>query len=175
MIAQLTEQEPVTEAEANPALLDSAIQLAEFVDLETATEARRYDYAMLLALELKNRYSRNRYLATTISKILVDLYDAKNENRMREYVPFYVSGHGDELRMMNTFLHNISKEETGEIAFNFLNNQTNFNPDDPEHYLMLWKICDVTKRETVKARVKERFKTRFGKTKYYFQYFDKMI
>jgi predicted Zn-dependent protease len=145
--------------------VDEIISLAQFEDLHVAYKLQRFDYAMLMALQLKVDYPQNAYLTSMITKIFIDIHALKGVYNDQTFRLGYVSYYGDELKLINAFQFNLSQEEVGEIAFNFLNNQKNFNASDPEHYYLLWKICELTKRETVQARVKESFVKNFDKAK----------
>ena len=149
--------------------VDGIITLAEFEDLQTAYAVQRLDYAMLMALQLKAHYPANRYLTSVISKIFIDLCTDKALQTLLSYATSYRG----ELKFVNAFLSNLTPEEIGEIAFNFLNSQNNFNKSDPEHYYLLWKICELTNRENVQARINESFAARFDRTKYR-RYYDLM-
>lgn len=147
------------------AYVEEIISLAQFEDLNVAYKIQRFDYAMLMALQLKVMYPQNAYLTAIISKIFIGLHALKEPYNNQTFRWGYVSYYGDELKLINAFLYNLSQEEMGEIAFNFLNNQKNFNATNPEHYYLLWKICELTKRETVQARIKESFVKNFDKAK----------
>ncbi|HEY5746568.1 MAG TPA: M48 family metallopeptidase [Chryseolinea sp.] len=150
--------------------VDEIISLAQFEDLSVAYKFQRFDYAMLMALQLKVVYPQNTYLTAVISKIFIDLYTIKGLYNDQTFRWGYVSYYGDELKLINAFQYNLSQEEVGEVAFNFLNNQNNFNATNPEHYYLLWKICELTKRETVQARIKDSFVKNFDKAKNRYYY-----
>ncbi|SHG49747.1 Putative Zn-dependent protease, contains TPR repeats [Chryseolinea serpens] len=140
------------------------IAQCQFEDLDLQVEFHRLDYALLMALQLKADYPANQYLVSTIAKILIDLSEDKDvyQDRKRD-LPDFIGGYGDELKFVNTFLHNLKEDEMLEIAFNFLNSQGNFNADNPEHYYLLWRVCELTNRKTVQLRVEKSFEERFGK------------
>lgn len=158
----------------DPQLINDAIARGEFEYLHTVFLVGSYDCALTMALQLKARYNSNSYLVTIISKIFLAVFpqDPVTLSGPRSRYPYFPYDDVEEL-FVNAFLHNLDREEAYEVAFNFLNNQDNFNRDFPEHYYLLWKICGLTDRTTVQARVLENFKATFSKEKYR-QYFSSM-
>lgn len=165
-LGKFIQQKDIPPNRSPEAYTDAMIALAEFESVEAAFDAGQYDYALLLALQLKLRYDKSAYLTSTISRIFIKLYKAKDSNTYGFFVPSYTTYYGEELRSVNTLLNNLRLEEIGELGFHFLNNQGNFNPQEEEHYYLLWQICDLTKRENVRDKIKENYKSRFGKGKY---------
>lgn len=142
-----------------------AIDLAAFASMEAGYDFKRMDHALLRALELKQRYPRNVFVTSTVARIFVKLYRWKDysEQLFRAHVPVYTTFYGEELRSVNTFLNNLTLQELGELGFQFLNNKDNFNPTCRDHYILLWHICDQTRRYQVAAKVKENYEKRFGR------------
>lgn len=141
-------------------------QIAAFESIESAYANKLYDRCLFLALQQFARDPRNTYLVSVITKVLIDLHNAKNDGTFHYVVPGYTSYYSDELRQVNNFLYNLTREEMGEIAFNFLNNQSNFNAENEEHYVLLWKVCTMTRREAVATRIRETYFDRFGRGKF---------
>lgn len=141
-------------------------QIAAFESIESAYANKLYDRCLFLALQQFARDPGNTYLVSVITKVLIDLHDAKNDGTFQYIVPGYTSYYGDELRQVNNFLYNLTREEMGEIAFNFLNNQSNFNAGNEEHYVLLWKVCTTTRREAVAIRIRETYFDQFGRGKF---------
>jgi Zn-dependent protease with chaperone function len=141
------------------------IALAAFASLEAGYDFKRMDQALLRALELKHRYPRNVFVTSSIARIFIKLYRWKDysEQLFRAHVPLYVAFYGEELKSVNTFLNNLTLQELGELGFQFLNNKDNFNPACRDHYILLWHICDQTRRYQVAAKVKENYEKRFGR------------
>jgi len=149
-------------------LVNWVIKTAQFETVEGAFKFNRYDLCLHQALQLKFLYPDNRYLTGMIGKVLINLLNTrKNTPSLYKYfVNDYTINYSDELRAVNNFLHNISKEELGEIAFHFLNNKSNFNHSDQYHYYLLWQICDLTSRNELKQKVKESYIQSFPSTNY---------
>jgi len=145
-------------------LMDLAIKMAQFETVESAFFSRRYDIGLHEALQLKSIYPANRYLTSVIGKILINLYE--HFDFFGIYVPKFTGEYSEELRMVNNFLHNLTKQELGEVVFHFLNNKQNFNMMDEEHYYLLWKICDFTSKEEVKMKIQESYLAKFPGGKY---------
>jgi Zn-dependent protease with chaperone function len=141
------------------------IALAAFVSLEAGYDFKRMDHALLRALELKQKYPRNVFVTSSIARILIKLYRWKDysEQMFRAHVPTYVAFYGAELQSVNTFLNNLTLQELGELGFQFLNNKDNFNPACRDHYILLWHICDQTRRQPVATKVKDNYEKRFGR------------
>lgn len=148
----------------------NAIVASEFQTVEAAYQRKQYDLCMFQILQLLNDYPNNAYLVSRAAKILIDTYEAKNENRLDQLVPRYTHDYGKSLLQVNNFLCNISKEEAAEIAFHLLNNQSNFNAADPSHYYLLSEICDLTLRDQVKKKVKLAYAAKFSTQLQDYQY-----
>lgn len=146
--------------------IKSCAQIAAFESIESAYANKLYDRCLFLALQQFARDPRNTYLVSVITKVLIDLHNAKNDGTFQHVVPGYTSYYGDELRQVNNFLYNLTREEMGEIAFNFLNSQSNFNPENEEHYVLLWKVCTLTRREEVANKIRQTYLDRFGRGKF---------
>jgi Zn-dependent protease with chaperone function len=140
------------------------ITLAEFQTVEAAYRTRQYDLGLFQVLQLLTIYPGNRYLISRSGKMLIDLCNAKELKAVEVYVSKYTVNYSTRLRQVNNFLFNMTRDETAEVAFHFINNQTNFNDDDPSHYYLLWKICDLTYRNQLKEKIENAYKTRFHKS-----------
>ncbi|MEP6734346.1 MAG: M48 family metalloprotease [Chryseolinea sp.] len=143
-------------------LLKMAVQLAEFQTVEAAYQTRQYDIALFQILQLQKAYPANPYLVSRSAKLMMDLFDAKNENTITDYVAKHTSNYGQQLKEVNNLLYNISKEEAIEIAFHIVNNQSNFNRTERSHYYLLWQICRLTQRDQVKKRIEQAYESKFG-------------
>lgn len=137
------------------------ILLSAFQSVEAAYEANQYDVALFNLLRLLNEHPGNAYLVTRTAGILVDMYHAKNERYLETVSPF-TSHLSESERLVNNFLFNLSKEEVAELAYHFLNNKGNFDPNDAGHYYLLWQTCHLTSREAVKLKVANAYRQRFG-------------
>lgn len=140
--------------------------VADFELVESAFNTRDYDRCLYYALQLKPLFPKNIYLNTTIGKILLIICEGKIKGLPIEtFVNTYIENYSPELKLVNSFLFNISGPELAELTFNFLNHQDNFNLDNEESYFMLWKICDLTERDAVKEKVTESYVNKFPKGK----------
>jgi hypothetical protein len=74
----------------------------------------------------------------------------------------FTSSLSESERLVNNFLFNMSKEEVAELAYHFLNNRENFDPQNAAHYYLLWETCHLTSRDHVKATVAASYVKRFG-------------
>jgi Peptidase family M48 len=98
--------------------------------VESAFLSRRADLTLALALEQLSLYPTNSYLASIVSKIFIDLIERKNGAfSTLLFLPTLNGEEEEQLRMVNNCLHYLNSFEMGEIAFNFLNSQSRFNPD----------------------------------------------
>lgn len=140
----------------------NAITMSEFQTVEAAYQRRQYDLCLFHILQLLNEYPKNAYLVSRAAKVLIDIYEAKNENRLDQLVPRYTREYGKTLLQVNNLLCNISKEEAAEVAFHLLNNQSNFNVTDPSHYFLLSEVCDLTLRDQVKKKVEVAYASKFS-------------
>jgi hypothetical protein len=141
--------------------VNAAIAIAEFEAIESAYDTRQFDRCLFLGLESLLRYPHHQYLIGVVTRAMLAILEAKEDGSFNNIVPSYTSQYSEELRQVNNFVHNISSEETGEIAFHFLNNQSNFNRSNEEHYYLLWRICELTHRRDVSARIKQSYRSQF--------------
>jgi len=150
-------------AETQPLMFANAIaEIAAFETVESAYKNKEYDLAIYYALQLYNRYPQNAYIVSRISKMLSDLYEAKNSGKFGKYVAKYTPNHGEELKLINSLLYNLSQKELGEITFNFLNSNSNFSANEQGHYYLLWKISSLTKRNDFVAKLSDGYRAKFG-------------
>lgn len=127
---------------------------------------KEFDLALYYALYLKRIFPRNRFLTTTIASILVDTYEARSRSEVGEYVSKFTTHYGADLKMVNTFLHNIYDKEILDLAFHFLNHQVNFDPTNEQHYYLLYRICTLSKRHTVRKNIVSSYHQAFPDGKY---------
>jgi hypothetical protein len=140
--------------------------VADFELVESSFNTYNYDRCLYYALQLKPLFPKNVYLNTIIGKILSIIAEGKMKGLpIDSYVSNYIENYSPELKLVNSFLFNISGQELAEVSFNFLNHQDNFNRDNEESYFLLWKMCDLTERDTVKEKVKESYAIKFPKGK----------
>jgi len=140
--------------------------VSKFENVDCSYLNKEFDLCLFYALSLKADFPNNKYLTTMISKILIDLVEAKTSSTFYEFVPKRTFGYGEDLRLVNTFLHNLDIKEMGEVAFHFLNNQSNFDSQIEEHYYLLWQICGLTERESVQKTIRATYKSNFPKGQY---------
>jgi predicted Zn-dependent protease len=137
-------------------------EMAAFETVETAFQDKEYDVCMYYAMQLYTRYPDNVYLVSRMGKIFLDLMEARASNRFQELVSKYTVNYCDELKLINSFLYNLTYVELGEVAFHFLNSNTTFNDEQESHYYLLWKVSDYTYRVETKNKLKVAFKEKFG-------------
>lgn len=141
---------------------------ADLEDIESAIFQNNYDNALLLALTtIPHSPSHAAYLKGIVARILIDVYAVKDTPMMNQYVPIFTSGYSRDRKTVNSFLHNIHKEQLGELAFDYLNRKGNFDTSVEYHYYELWRICNFTGRDELKTRVKKTYRDKFGKGDYY--------
>ena len=143
------------------AFFSAVSELAAFETVESAYKNNAYDLSLYYALHLLHRYPDNVYLISRITGILNDLYDARNSNSFYQYVPRYTLNYGEELKLINNFLHNLSQKELGELSYRFIHSPTNFNPDERSHYYLLWQIGNLTNRAEVRRQAAKAYRERF--------------
>jgi predicted Zn-dependent protease len=135
--------------------------LMAFQSIEAAYQMSQYDIALFNLLRQLKSHPGNAYLVTRTAGILVDLFHAKNEGDLSVLSQF-TSSLSDSERLVNNFLFNMSKEEVAELAYHFLNNRENFDPQNAAHYYLLWEACHLTSRDHVQAKVAATYAKRFG-------------
>lgn len=142
------------------------IQTAELEALESALFVKKLDVAMFLALELKSIYPENDFINTRVVNIFLDAHEARENQVLNYYVPNFTSTYHTELRKVNNFLHNVSKKDLIEIAFHFLNQKTNFNQSNQDHYYLLWELAGKSKRISFQQKIIEAYMVKFPNGKY---------
>ncbi len=145
---------------------EDAIKMAEFETIAAAYYTRQFDHCLHLALQLRTIYKDHPYLTTTISKVLVKLYEARLEGTFFLYVPQFTANYHPELRQLNNFLYNLKDSELVELAYYYLSNSTRFDKQVEDHYYLLWKIAKHTNRANVRKRMKDSYRTKFPEGKY---------
>lgn len=161
----LTYIRPDSQLNAFPArtLSTDIVVTAEFQVVESAYTSKQYDVALYNILQLIKLYPKNTYLISRAGKILLDIGEAKNDKLFDGYVSRFTGHFKERMQQVNNFLYNISDPEISELAFHFMNNQMNFNPEIPSHYYLLWKICLRTHRDLVAEKIQKAFRDKFGK------------
>jgi hypothetical protein len=135
-------------------------EIAAFETVESAYKNRNYDLSLYYALQLYNRYPDNAYLVSRIGKILTDLYEIKNLSAFENYVSKYTPNYCNELKLINSFLYNLTQQELGEIAFQFISHD--FKTQEKSHHYLLWKISSLTYRNDLISKISDQYKSRFG-------------
>lgn len=132
-----------------------------FQSVEAAYLSNQYDIALYNILSLLKTHPGDPYLVEMTGRMLIDIYHQKSQGTI-ETVSQYTSNLGPGERSVNNFLFNISKEETAELAYLFLNNKSHFNKSSAVHHYLLWEACSLTSRSQVGARVQASYRDRFA-------------
>ena len=144
--------------------LRRAMEFATMMAFQTADAAyaaSQYDIALHQILRLLQDRPGDPYLVTRAATIMLDLYHAKNE-RDGSLLATVTTGMTEEEIMVNTVLHNMSREELAEMAYHFVNSKENFDRSKRSHYYLLWQACQVTERHSVREKVSAAYRQRFG-------------
>lgn len=142
----------------------------EFQTVESAYVSLQYDQALFHSLQLMKRYPGNTYLVSRVGKMLLDISEAKNDMLFEKYVSRFTGRYKERMQQVNNFLYNITGAEVSELAFHFMNNQSNFSSGEPSHYYLLWKICLSTHRDQVAEKIEKKFRDTFKKSIATFDY-----
>ena len=143
------------------AMTKLVIKSAELEAIESAFFLEKLDLAMFLALEIKPVYPQNQFINTKIVQILLALYEAHENRELDYYVPNFTSSYHEDLRKVNNFLHNTSKNELMEMAFHFMNQKTNFNQNNQEHYYLLWEVAGKGKKISFQEKIRKAYLSKF--------------
>ncbi len=149
------------DSRSSPDFVNAATLLAEFETLQSAFESRALDRCLFYALQLLDRYPENPYLISQIGRILIWLYETKDnhDNTFHSFVPRYTANYSAELTLVNNMLHNLPTRDLGELTFHFLKER--FNPKEPAHYFLLWRICGLTYRRDMAGELKKSYRQKF--------------
>jgi Zn-dependent protease with chaperone function len=146
----------------NTLTFNDVVIRSECQTVEAAYKSARYDYAVYQILQLLHQYGRDPYLVSRLSKILIDLYQARENNLVHTLVPRFTRHYGKRLQQVNNLLHNTTSKELAELAYHFINNQSNFDENYPAHYYLLGRIADLTYRYELKDKVENAYREKFG-------------
>ncbi len=141
---------------------DEIVRTAEFETVESAYFRKRYDICLMQALMLWQKYPGHPYLVRRIGGIFLQLSLSKDDLTVDNYVPVFVAGYSAEQKVMNSFLHNITSDETKNILYHFITNPRHFNESNKDHYYIRWKICELTYRHDEAREIERRFRSKFG-------------
>ncbi len=140
---------------------DEITLIAEFETVEAAYFMKKYDQCLHQALQQRSRYPEDPYLITMITKVLIELGEAKKYSELYRFVQSNTANYGEELTELNHFLHNITSRELLEVAYHFLKNPENFNEEVQSHHFFLWKLARLTDRKDLQKKLVKQYKVRF--------------
>ncbi len=144
-------------------MVKANLQRAAFQAIAAAYNKDAFDVCLYLALKLRSRFLHSPYLTYMIARVFSDLYERRDmPYDFHLALPNYTARYNDELRMVNEFLHNVNKEEFGELAYHFLKGK-NFDAECESHYYLLWRIDNLTNRKDERKQIKTTHDEKFGK------------
>ncbi|MEO9484234.1 MAG: SprT-like domain-containing protein [Ekhidna sp.] len=126
-----------------------------------------YDFGVHTALQLKQISDSISDIDFHISRMMYEIALAKNDEILPKYVKRNTKSYPDETRALNNFLYNLTASEAAEISYLFATK--NFDPSNPNHYRILYRIHELTNRLDKNKQLKKDFKKNFPKesiTKY---------
>lgn len=139
----------------------------QFENVQSAYSTDEFDLCFYLALQLRMEFPKNAYLNTMIAKTLYGVYLARfendEENNLYKVLNRYTVDYGNDLKMINSFLWNLTKGELLESAYYFLNNPDTFSPENEEHYYYLAQFSKLLGKEIVYNQVKNLYQKNFPK------------
>jgi predicted Zn-dependent protease len=136
----------------------------QFQVADAAFRSKYYDRSLFHVLQLIKIFPKNQYLISSATRMFINIYQAKDENStLPHFIDYSPVGYSDRLSEVNSFLFHLTKEETSEIAFRFINNQNNFNDNNESHYYLLWQLATVTYRNSLKGKIEDAYSKKFGK------------
>ena len=147
--------------------LISLNDLKSFVDeeiIDVAKSAKRYEYAFYYALKLRELYPKNELFTLSLFEILMDLYTARQDHNFGIYVS-HVS-ENDWLKVYVNFLNNLNLSEIGALAYHFFQSNIDFNEEDENHYMLLWKASNYAEKPEVAENIKDAYLKKFPSGKY---------
>jgi predicted Zn-dependent protease len=147
------------EDQTDQKIFDEIRTATQFQTVEASYAMRRYDQCLYFILDLLREYPGDPYLVSRAGKILLDLYEAKNNNTLDQAIAQFTGEYGEQMQEVNTMLHNISKEDMIELAYHFMN--INFDKTNRSHYYLLWHIAQYTGRDNLKTKVEDLYETTF--------------
>lgn len=120
-----------------------------------------YDFGIHTALQLKAATTSTSEIDFYISRMLYEITLAINDNRLPVYVRNSTFQYPPETRALNNFFYNLTVAEASEISY--LYTKKNFDPENPNHYRVLFKTHELTNRLSQNKSLKREFKKRFPK------------
>lgn len=143
-------------------ILPQVIEESEIEIVEICYQKKMYDRCLFYALQLLHKDPDNSYAISRIGKMLLDLKIARDKLTFGQYVPAYTFRYGEHLKLINAMLQNLEVAELGELGYHFISRKDHFNPEDPSHYYIKWKLCDATYRYDEEKLVKKAFREKFS-------------
>lgn len=144
----------------------AAVRLADFESVQGALNNRRIDKCLFQALQLRSQFPKSDYLATMIGRVLLSVNMQRINPKTRQFYASSPEYYSYDLRAVINFLNNISLSDLGEITYRFINSKKNFNPENEEHYFILWKIADITNRAKTMEKVHAAYEAKFPDGEY---------
>jgi len=146
---------------SKPNHIDSITRIARFQIVKSAYDEQFLDVALYQALSLVQAYGLNDYLIEYIGKTLLQTATLKQHPWTSTY--FYRSTYGfcNSLQQTSNLLRNITRQEAGEILFQFMNQSKIFDPENELHYFLIWKACDLTPRITTGDKIRDQYFKKF--------------
>lgn len=131
--------------------------LAQFESIQNSIMETNLHEALYYALQLKSVYPKNSYINQIIPFILLEAFKLKRDGMLKSKISRYTVGYSSGMRQVTNFIYNAPTEVIIEMAYHWLNNQTNFDQANQEHFYVLWQICKATDRKKVQERIKEKY------------------
>jgi hypothetical protein len=134
---------------------------AELELIEMCYKERMHIRSMFFALQSLHDDPTNAHLVSRIAKMFLDLRTWKEGGVLHGLVEDENSRHSDELKLLSNLVRNINKHEASELAYHFISDKRRFNPKEPSHYYLRWKLCLATSRADEANEIKNRYKEQF--------------
>ncbi len=136
-----------------------------FENIQSAYTSGELDICLFLTLKMRLKYPDNVFLKSMIVKVFLKIYQARIDQTPDSHpdmlVNNYTIEYGDDLKMINHFLNNITKEESLEIAYHYLNNPKTFNSEAEDHYNLLSELCELTGRTALRQKIVSVYNQKF--------------
>lgn len=158
---------PPAELKSLPSPID---RKALFESFEGAFLTHQYDRSITIGLYLLQEYPENGYVVSRLEAMLSQLYEARGDDQLKDYVPVFTREYAEELLLTNNLLHNLTTAELGELAYHFIHQPGHFNAQRADHQYLLWKICDLTNRTEEKKVMARQFEMTFDQSVRHFKY-----
>lgn len=138
-------------------------ELDTLIDLEllgSVYKEKEFAHALYYGLAMIEKSPQNEQLKFYIGNLLIEIYKTREAHEFGKYVPPHMDQEAP-LYPYVTFLNNLRKSEVAELAYHYVQTNIKFDASNENHYLLFWKVSDISGRPNVAIEVKKAYRSAF--------------